>query len=182
MNFSQLPPGRNPPDDINVVVEIPMGGEPVKYEFDKALGLLVVDRFIHTAMRYPANYGFIPNTLADDDDPVDVLVISPSPVMPGAMIRSRPIGILQMRDESGDDEKIIAVPLSQLHPYHDEIKNIGDLPAILRDQIAHFFEHYKDLEKGKWTQISQWADADFARTQIVRAIDRFGVVEGRLLD
>src|SRR6218665_1832025 len=143
MDISKIPTGKDAPKDIYAVIEIPMGGLPIKYEFDKESGALFVDRFLHTAMYYPANYGFIPNTLSDDGDPCDVLVVSQMPVVPGAVIRCRPVGVVVMEDESGQDEKIIAVPVDKLHPFYTNVKNYGDLPPTLCEQINHFFEHYK---------------------------------------
>jgi inorganic pyrophosphatase len=172
MNLDKITIGRNPPVDINVVIEIPQGGEPVKYELDKESGALLVDRFLHTAMFYPGNYGFIPHTLAQDGDPCDVLVVGQTPVVPGAIIRSRPIGALLMEDEAGPDEKIIAVPVDALHPYYSGVAKPDDLPAILRDQIAHFFQHYKDLEKGKWVTIVRWVGPEEAAELIRQGIAR----------
>jgi inorganic pyrophosphatase len=172
MNLDKITIGRNPPLDINVVIEIPQGGEPVKYELDKESGALLVDRFLHTAMFYPGNYGFIPHTLAQDGDPCDVLVVGQTPVVPGAIIRSRPIGALLMEDEAGPDEKIIAVPVDALHPYYSGVRTPDDLPAILRDQIAHFFQHYKDLEKGKWVTIVRWVGPEESGTLIREGIAR----------
>lgn len=172
MPLSKIPVGTNPPYDVNVVIENPMGGEPVKYEMDKVSGLMFVDRFLHTAMRYPGNYGFIPHTLSGDGDPVDVLVIGRTPVMPGAVLRARPVGVLMMEDDGGQDEKIIAVPVAKLHPYHENINELSDLPAILRDQIAHFFTHYKDLEKGKWSKVTDWGNAEQAGRMIQEGIAR----------
>ena len=170
MDLSKIAVGVNPPYDLNAVIEIPQGGEPVKYEIDKARGALMVDRFLHTAMFYPANYGFIPHTLADDGDPCDMLVVGRRPIQPGAVLRSRPIGVLIMEDEAGLDEKILAVPVNELHPFYSDVKSYKDLPEILLDQIAHFFQHYKDLEKGKSTKITGWADleetAEIIRTAI----------------
>ncbi len=156
MDVTKIPVGVNPPEDINVIIEIPMGGTPVKYEVEKNSGAMFVDRFLHTAMQYPSNYGFVPHTIAADGDALDVMVLSQSPVIPGAVIRSRPVGVLLMEDEAGGDEKIIAVPVADLHPYYDNINNIDDVRPILREQIAHFFEHYKDLEPGKWVKIKGW--------------------------
>lgn len=173
MDVSKIPPGRNPPDDVNVIIEIPQGGIPVKYEFDKASGALFVNRFLHTAMYYPANYGFIPNTLSEDGDPVDCMAASQVPVAPGAVIRCRPIGALLMEDESGIDEKIIAVPVDALNPYYDRIAELFDLPPIFRDQIEHFFRHYKDLERGKWVKVQGWVDCAKARDLIMQSIARF---------
>ena len=170
MDLSKIPAGVNPPEDINVVVEIPQGGLPVKYELDKASGALFVDRFLHTSMLYPANYGFVPHTLSGDGDPCDVLVVSQTPVVPGAVIRCRPIGALMMTDEAGEDEKIIAVPVDKLHPFYKGVNSYKDLPEILRDQIAHFFQHYKDLEKGKWVTIVKWVDRGKAMTMIRKGL------------
>jgi inorganic pyrophosphatase len=172
MDIGKLAVGRDPPHDINVVIEIPQGGTPVKYEFDKESGALTVDRFLHTAMYYPGNYGFIPHTLAQDGDPCDVLVVGQTPVVPGAIVRSRPVGALLMEDEAGPDEKIIAVPVDALHPYHSGVRSYQDLPAILRDQIAHFFQHYKDLEKGKWVKVVRWIGPDGAAALIREGMAR----------
>ncbi len=173
MDITRIPTGLNPPYDVYAVIEIPQGGEPVKYEMDKASGALFVDRFLHTAMFYPGNYGFIPHTLADDGDPCDVIVIGPTPVVPGAVIRCRPIGALLMTDEAGKDEKILAVPVDQLHPFHSGVSSWRQLPAIMTEQISHVFQHYKDLEKGKSTTISGWADAE-ETAQIIRdSIERY---------
>ncbi|MEP0709395.1 inorganic diphosphatase [Parvibaculum sp.] len=171
MRIDAIPAGKNPPNDINVIVEVPHGGHPVKYEMDKESGAMFVDRFMHTAMQYPANYGFIPHTLSDDGDPVDVLVVSRIPVVPGAVIRSRPIGVLMMHDEAGGDEKLLAVPVEKLNPYYKNVQNYTDMPEILIQRITHFFQHYKDLEEGKWVKVDGWKDADFAREIIVKAIE-----------
>jgi inorganic pyrophosphatase len=173
MDVSKIPPGRNPPIEINVLIEIPQGGVPVKYELDKISGALFVNRFLHTAMYYPANYGFIPNTLSEDGDPCDALVLSQVPVTPGAVIRCRPIGALLMEDEHGLDEKILAVPVDDLNPYYDVVESYTDLPPIMRNQIEHFFRHYKDLEKDKWVKGLQWVARDEAYDLIRRAISRF---------
>lgn len=159
MNIDAIPVGPNAPWDINVIIEIPQGGSPVKYEMDKASGALFVDRFLHTSMVYPGNYGFVPHTLADDGDPCDVIVINPTPVAPGCVIRSRPIGVLIMEDEKGMDEKILAVPVDDLHPYYSDIASYRQLPTILIEQIQHFFTRYKDLEKNKETRVKRWGDA-----------------------
>jgi len=172
MNLLKLTPGREPPRDINVLIEIPVGGTPVKYEIDKASGALMVDRFLHTAMYYPGNYGFIPHTLSEDGDPCDVLVLAPVPVNSGAVIRCRPVGALVMKDQAGPDEKILAVPVDDLHPFYAGIREHTDLPDILLQQISHFFEHYKDLEEGKWTKIGGWVDVAGAEKLIMEAIDR----------
>ncbi len=162
MDITKIPIGQNPPWDVNVIIEVPLGGEPVKYELDKASGAMFVDRFLHTAMRYPCNYGFIPHTLADDGDPLDVLVVSRTPVVPGAVVRARPIGVLMMTDEAGRDEKIISVPADDLFPYYARIASYRELPKILLDQIGHFFEHYKDLEPDKWVKVERWGEAEEA--------------------
>lgn len=172
MDLKHISTGENPPHDINVVIEIPVGGSPVKYEIDKDSGALFVDRFLHTAMYYPCNYGFVPHTLSADGDPCDVLVVSQVPVVPGCVIRSRPVGVLLMEDEKGGDEKILAVPVDALHPFYTGVKSYRDLPQILCEQIAHFFAHYKDLEKDKWVKIIGWADADEAARQITAGIER----------
>ncbi len=157
MSYNAIPAGNSVPEDINVIIEIPANSDPVKYEVDKDLDALVVDRFMPTAMFYPANYGFIPNTLAGDGDPVDVLVITPYPLVAGSVIRSRPVAVLWMEDEKGEDEKIIAVPHSSLTKIYDNIQDVGDIPTHLQDQINHFFESYKNLEKDKWVKIKdQW--------------------------
>ena len=171
MRIDQIPIGVNPPYDLNVIIEVPQGGEPVKYELDKASGTLFVDRFMHTSMMYPCNYGFIPHTLSDDGDPVDVLVVSRIPVVPGAVLRSRPIGVLLMEDEAGMDEKILAVPVDALNPYYKDISSYRDMPKILLDRIAHFFDHYKDLEEGKWVKIDRWGSAEEAVDLIRKGIE-----------
>jgi inorganic pyrophosphatase len=170
MNIEKIPVGKNPPWDVNVIIEVPLGGEPVKYELDKDSGAMYVDRFLHTAMRYPCNYGFVPHTLAADGDPVDVLVAARSTLVPGAVVRARPIGVLVMEDEAGADEKILSVPVDALHPYYSEVTSYRGLPKILREQIAHFFQHYKDLEPGKWVKITRWGEADEACRLIEEAI------------
>ena len=172
MNIDQIAIGRSPPEEINVIVEIPQGGAPVKYEIDKASGALRVDRFLHTAMFYPANYGFVPHTLSPDGDPADVLVVAQVAVMPGAVIRSRPIGALLMEDESGGDEKILAVPVDELHPFYAGIRSYRDLPPLLCEQIAHFFRHYKDLEPGKWVKVVRWAETAEAMELLRQSIAR----------
>jgi inorganic pyrophosphatase len=172
MDISKIPTGANPPYDLNAIIEISQGGEPVKYEIDKDSGALYVDRFLHTAMFYPGNYGFIPHTLSGDGDPADILVISPTAVPPGAIIRCRPIGCLMMEDEAGSDEKILAVPVDKLHPFYAGVDSWRALPPILTERVAHFFEHYKDLEKGKRTNIVRWADVEETAQIIREAIDR----------
>lgn len=171
MLLDAIPAGDNPPNDINVVIEVPVGGEPIKYEMDKASGALFVDRFLYTSMRYPGNYGFIPHTLSDDGDPVDVLVANTRAITPGAVINCRPIGALLMKDEAGGDEKIIAVPTSKLTKRYDGVRNFSDLPQITLDQIEHFFLHYKDLEESKWVEVERWANAEESVALIQAGID-----------
>jgi len=172
MRIDAISIGANPPYDVNVVIEVPVGGEPIKYELDKEAGTLVVDRFLYTAMRYPGNYGFIPHTLSDDGDPCDVLVANTRAIVPGAVMSVRPVGVLLMEDEAGGDEKIVAVPSSKLTQRYDRIKSYNDLPDITLHQIQHFFQHYKDLEPNKWVKILRWADADYARDLITKSIER----------
>jgi inorganic pyrophosphatase len=172
MEISKIPTGVEPPYDINVFIEIPQGGLPVKYELDKASGALFVNRFLHTTMFYPGNYGFIPNTLSEDGDACDALVVSQAAVIPGAVVRCRPIGALLMEDEAGRDEKIITVPVAALNPFYTGTNSYTDLPAILREQIQHFFRHYKDLEQGKWVKIVRWVGPDGAADLIMTAIER----------
>jgi inorganic pyrophosphatase len=172
MRIEAIKIGTNPPEDINVIVEVAVGGEPVKYELDKEAGVLVVDRFLHTPMRYPGNYGFVPHTLSDDGDPIDVLIANTRPIIPGAVINVRPVGVLKMRDDGGGDEKIIAVPSTKLTKRYPGVLNYSDLPQITLDQIQHFFQHYKDLEAGKWVEILGWGDADEAKAYIRQAIER----------
>lgn len=172
MRIDAIPIGRNPPDDVNVIIEVPVGGEPIKYELDKASGTLFVDRFLYTPMRYPGNYGFIPHTLGSDGDPLDVLVCNTRAIVPGAVMSCRPVGVLLMEDDAGGDEKIIAVPTARITKRYEKIRSSTDLPEITLDQIRHFFEHYKDLEPGKWVKIKGWGDADEARRLIVEAIER----------
>lgn len=174
MDISKISIGDNAPEQVNVIIENTMGGPPVKYELDKDSGAVFVDRFLHTPMFYPGNYGFIPHTLSEDGDPVDVLVIGNTPVMPGAVIAVRPIGVLMMEDDGGLDEKIIARPITKLFPYHDGVDDISDLRPILKEQIEHFFTHYKDLEKGKWVKIGKWGGAADALRLINEGIDRAG--------
>jgi inorganic pyrophosphatase len=172
MNLNAIAIGNSPPHDINVLVEVPIGGEPVKYELDKASGTLFVDRILYTAMRYPGNYGFVPHTLCGDGDPIDVLIANTRPLIPGSVINCRPVGVLRMKDEKGEDEKIIAVPSSRVTARYEKVKSYLDLPEIVIKQIAHFFEHYKDLEDGKWVKIERFGDADDARRLIEESIAR----------
>ena len=173
MSFNSIPPGKDVPNDLNVVIEIPANSDPIKYEIDKDSDAVFVDRFMSTPMFYPANYGYVPQTLADDGDPLDVLVITPYPVVPGSVIRCRPVGMLNMSDESGQDEKVIAVPHDKLTPLYKEVKEHTDLPALLIKQIEHFFEHYKDLEEGKWVKIDSWQNADAARKVILKSVNAY---------
>jgi inorganic pyrophosphatase len=172
MRLDAINIGNNPPDDINVVIEVPIGGEPIKYEMDKPSGALMVDRFLYTPMRYPGNYGFIPHTLSEDGDPCDVLVANTRPIIPGAIINVRPIGVLKMSDESGGDEKILAVPSHKLTQRYDGVQSYTDLPEITWKQIEHFFTHYKDLEPGKWVKFAGWGDAEEAKRVITESIER----------
>ena len=172
MRIDAIAIGKNPPEDVNVIIEVAIGGEPIKYEMDKEAGTLVVDRFLYTPMRYPGNYGFVPHTLSDDGDPIDVLIANTRPIIPGAVINVRPVGVLKMMDESGGDEKIIAVPSPKLTQRYTNVHNYTDLPAITLEQIRHFFEHYKDLEHGKWVKVETWGDAAEAKALIVAAIER----------
>ena len=172
MRIDAVSIGKDVPHDVNVIIEVPVGGEPIKYEMDKEAGTLVVDRFLYTAMRYPGNYGFIPHTLSDDGDPCDVLVANTRAIVPGAVMSVRPVGVLFMEDEAGGDEKIIAVPSSKLTQRYDRVQTYSDLPEITLQQIQHFFEHYKDLEPGKWVKLIEWRGADEARRLISEAIER----------
>ena len=169
MRIDAISIGNNPPHEVNVIIEVPVGGEPIKYEMDKEAGTLVVDRFLYTAMRYPGNYGFIPHTLSDDGDPCDVLVANTRAIVPGAVMSVRPVGVLLMEDEAGGDEKIIAVPSSKLTQRYDKVKTYSDLPDITLQQIQHFFEHYKDLEPGKWVKVLRWGGAEDAHRLISKA-------------
>src|SRR3954465_3481343 len=166
MNIDAIRIGTNPPDDVNVIIEVPIGGEPIKYEMDKESGALFVDRFLYTSMRYPGNYGFIPHTLSGDGGPCDVLVANTRAIAPGAVMNVRPVGVLVMEDNAGEDEKIIAVPSPHLTRRYESVKNYTDVPVITLHQIEHFFEHYKDLEEGKWVKIGDWGDAEAARRAI----------------
>jgi inorganic pyrophosphatase len=172
LNIDAISTGRDPPHEVNVVVEVPVGGEPIKYEMDKLAGTLVVDRFLYTAMRYPGNYGFIPHTLSGDGDPCDVLVANQRGIVPGAVVAVRPVGVLKMQDEAGGDEKIVAVPVPRLTRRYESVHEYTDLPEITVKQIEHFFEHYKDLEPGKWVKLIGWGGAEEARSIIVEAIQR----------
>jgi len=173
MGLDLVPAGRNVPDDINVVIEIPKDAEPVKYEVDKASGAIFVDRVLSTPMRYPCNYGYIPNTLSGDGDPVDALVLLPLPLIAGSAVRCRPVGMLNMDDEAGHDTKLIVVPDDKVFNGYAHIRDINDAPQHWRDRIAHFFEHYKDLESGKWVKIVGWGDAAAARAEIRESVERY---------
>src|SRR2546426_1315222 len=172
MRIDAIPIGVNPPNDVNVIVEVPVGGEPIKYEMDKEAGTLVVDRFLYTSMRYPGNYGFIPHTLSLDGDPCEVLIANQRSIVPGAVLAVRRVGVLLMQDEAGGDEKIIAVPVPKLTRRYENVHDYTDLPEITRQQIQHFFEHYKDLETGKWVKVKGWGDVAQAEEMIVEAIAR----------
>ena len=172
MLLDALSVGRDPPREVNVLVEVPVGGEPIKYEMDKRAGVLIVDRFLYTAMRYPGNYGFIPHTLSGDGDPCDVLIANQRGILPGAVLAVRPVGVLKMQDEAGTDEKILAVPVPRLTRRYENVHNYTDLPDITLRQVQHFFEHYKDLESGKWVKVLGWGDAAEARDYISQGIER----------
>lgn len=173
MSLHDVPSGKNLPEEINVIIEIPLNGDPIKYEVDKDSGAIFVDRMLGTAMHYPCNYGYVPHTLCGDGDPVDVLVIMPLALIPGSVIRCRPIGVLQMTDESGEDAKVVAVPVDKITPLYSKVESVRDLPEITLNQIAHFFEHYKDLESGKWVKIEGWGGPDAARQEINESVERF---------
>lgn len=173
MDLSKISPGDNPPVDVNVVIEVPLGGEPIKYEIDKASGAMFVDRFLYTSMRYPCNYGFIPHTLSLDGDPIDVMCVGQRALVPGSVLASRPVGVLMMEDDGGPDEKILAVPHNKLTSYYDKVKDLNDLPDILLERIKHFFEHYKDLEPNKWVKIDAIYGADKAHELIEASIKRY---------
>lgn len=172
MRIDKISLGENPPEDINVIIEVPVGGEPVKYEMDKDSGTVFVDRFLHTPMRYPCNYGFMPHTLSDDGDPIDVMVLGQTTLVPGCVVRARPIGVLMMEDESGQDEKILAAPHSKISAMYDDIRDYTDVQKALIARIGHFFEHYKDLEPNKWVKVTGWEGAEKAQQLIMEAIER----------
>jgi len=173
MSYNSISAGKDLPNDVYVVIEIPANHSPIKYEIDKDMDCLMVDRFMATPMFYPANYGYISNTLADDGDPLDVLVITPYPVAPGSVIRARPVGVLNMEDEAGEDAKLVAVPHEKLTQLYNDVNDIDDVPQLLRDQIGHFFENYKDLEKGKWVKVKGWGNADDARQMILDSAEAY---------
>ena len=172
MRIENIPVGDDPPDSLNVIIEVPVGGEPVKYEFDKASGALFVDRFLYTPRRYPGNYGFVPHTLCGDGDPLDVIVMNSRPLVPGAVVRCRPFGVLFMEDDGGKDEKILAVPVSKLTKMYDGINDITDMQPIQLERVKHFFTHYKDLEPGKWAKIEKLGTVAEARQVILDSIER----------
>ena len=179
MNLDKVSSGRDVPNDINVIIEIPMHGEPIKYEVDKETGAMFVDRFMWTAMHYPCNYGYVPRTLAGDGDPVDVLVLSPVPLITGVVVRCRPVGMLKMEDDAGDDTKLLAVPIDKLTPLYRSIHSPRDLPEATTAQITHFFQHYKDLEPGKWVKVQGWEGPDAARAEIESGIEMYRRAELR---
>ncbi len=172
MRLDAIAVGANPPYEVNVVVEVSVGSEPIKYEMNKEAGTMVVDRFLYTSMHYPGNYGFVPHTLSDDGDPIDVIIVSERKIVPGAVIAVRPIGVLRMVDEAGGDEKIIAVPASSISSRYKNIVNVSDLPPTIADKVEHFFAHYKDLEDGKWAKTQGWGDHEEAERLIAEAIER----------
>ncbi len=178
MNYEKVPVGDNPPKSVNVLIEVPVGGEPVKYEFDKESGAIFVDRILHTSMRYPANYGFIPHTLGDDGDPLDCLVVARSPFVPGCIVKVRPIAVLILEDEAGGDEKILAVPDQNTFPYYESVTEGEDLPPIVRQQIEHFFTHYKDLEPEKWVRVGKWEGRERAEEIILHCMEQAKKAKG----
>jgi len=173
MSLSNIPAGDNLPDEVYVIIEIPAFSSPIKYEVDKDTGAMFVDRFMGTCMQYPLNYGYVNDTLSDDGDPVDVLVMTPHPLLAGSVIKCRPVGVLNMTDESGQDAKVIAVPVAKLSPIYDSVQNIDDVPELTKQQVEHFFSHYKDLEKGKWVKIDGWGDIDAAKAEITSSFERY---------
>jgi len=173
MNLDRVDSGYDVPNDVNVVIEIPMNGDPIKFELDKATGALFVDRFMSTCMHYPCNYGYIPHTLSDDGDPVDVLVVTPFPLIPGVVVRCRPIGMLKMTDEAGEDAKLLAVPVDKLTPMYRDVSGPRDLPQLVLDQISHFFAHYKDLEPGKFVKINGWVGIEEAKKEVMDGVAAF---------
>ena len=174
MSLNNVSAGRDVPNDFNVIIEIPMNADPVKYEVDKESGAIFVDRFMGTAMHYPCNYGYVPNTVADDGDPCDVLVITPFALIPGVVVRCRALGVLKMTDEAGGDSKILAVPVEKLLPLYSNLQSVEDVPELTLRQIQHFFEHYKDLEKGKWVKVEGWEGPDAAKQEILDGVKAYG--------
>jgi inorganic pyrophosphatase len=172
MDINRLSPGNDPPREINVLIEVPLRSDPIKYEYDKDSGFIFVDRYLYTTMFYPCNYGFVPNTLSGDGDPIDVMVVGRMPVMSGAVLRARPIGVLEMEDEAGTDEKLLAVPIDKITQINRNVRSYQDLPEIDLARIAHFFEHYKDLEPNKWVKIKGWAGPERAQELILEGIER----------
>lgn len=179
MALNNVPTGKNLPDDFNVIIEIPMQGDPVKYEVDKESGAIFVDRFMGTSMQYPCNYGYIPHTLSEDGDPADVLVLTPVPLLPGVVVRCRPLGVLKMTDEAGGDAKLLAVPVEKVCGLYNHLKSYKDVSDWRLNMIAHFFEHYKDLDKGKWVKIEGWGDINEARAEIMSSVERFNNLEDK---
>ena len=173
MRIDAIPIGNNPPEDVNVIIEVPVGGQPIKYEMNKEAGTLFVDRFLYTPMTYPGNYGFVPHTLSGDGDPVDVLVCNTRQLVPGCYINVRPIGVLIMEDNAGEDEKIIAVPMPKVTRRYEDVHNYTDLPEITLQQVQHFFEHYKDLEPGKWVKVLGWEGPESARKEVLDGIENY---------
>jgi len=173
MNLDRVSSGSDVPNDINVIIEIPAHSDPVKYEVDKDTGAMFVDRFMNTAMHYPCNYGYVPHTLSEDGDPVDVLVLTPVPLISGSVVRCRPVGVLKMTDESGDDAKVLAVPIDKLCKVYRQVQDFRDLPPMILEQIAHFFEHYKDLDEGKWVRVEGWAGVDEAKREIMNSVEMY---------
>jgi inorganic pyrophosphatase len=173
MNLDRVTSGTDVPNDVNVIIEIPMNAAPIKYEVDKSTGAMFVDRFLSTAMFYPCNYGYVPHTLSGDGDPVDVLVVCPLPIVPGAVVRCRPVGMLKMEDEAGDDTKVLAVPIDKLSPLYRNIQSARDFPEVTLAQISHFFQHYKDLERGKWVKVTGWVGPEEAKKEILDGIASF---------
>ena len=182
MRIDAIPIGVAPPHDVNVIIECPLGGEPVKYELDKASGALFVDRILHTPMRYPCNYGFIPHTLAEDGDPMDVLIVARTPFMPGSIARVRPVGVLMMEDDGGGDAKLICVTVNKVYPYYEDVQEYTDLPKILLDQIEHFFTHYKDLEPGKWVKCQGFEGRAVAEKLLMDSIERYKAEQAGTLE
>jgi inorganic pyrophosphatase len=182
MRIDAIPIGVNPPHDVNVVIECPLGGEPVKYELDKASGALFIDRILHTPMRYPCNYGFVPHTLAEDGDPIDALIVARTPFMPGSIARVRPVGVLMMEDDGGGDAKLLCVSVNKVYPYYADVSEYTDLPKIVLDQIEHFFTHYKDLEPGKWVKCQGWEGRATAERLILESIERYNAEKAGALE
>ncbi len=179
MGLDRVPSGKDLPNDFNVIIEIPMHAEPIKYEVDKDSGAIFVDRFMSTAMHYPCNYGYIPHTIAGDGDPVDVLVVSQFALPPGVVVRCRPIGMLKMTDEAGEDAKLLAVPVDKLTPMYKNVKTYQDIPQIVLDQIGHFFAHYKDLEPGKFVKVEGWAGVEDAKQEITNGVKAFNAAQDK---